>query len=132
MDLAYGEPPPNLFQRPAEDEPELKGLVGKVRGLLDEAHCLQHSVASTISTLQKNPDAMAAVALTLAEISNLIKKMPPGTIFKLRAAAPAIFALLSSPQFLIAGGLAVGVTIVAFGGYKIVKKLQAKKAEENS
>jgi hypothetical protein len=37
---------------------------------------------------------------------------------------------LLSPQFMIAGGVAVGVTIVALGGYKIVKKIQADNAEK--
>ena len=131
MDLAYGEPPPNLFTSQTQDESELKGLVGRVKGLLDEANCLQYSTTQTISSLQRNPDAMAAVALTLAEISNLVKKMSPMMVFKLRSAAPAVFALLASPQFMIAAGVGVGVTIVAFGGYKIVKKIQEKKAAEN-
>jgi len=48
----------------------------------------------------------------------------------MKGSSPAVFALLASPQFLIAGGVAVGVTIVAFGGFKIIKKIQAKKAIE--
>jgi hypothetical protein len=78
-----------------------------------------------ISNLQANPEAMAAVALTLAELSNLLAKMSPGIIASLKAASPAVFALLASPQFLIAGGVAFGVTVVMFGGYKIIKKIQA-------
>lgn len=131
MDLAYGHLHPETLAR-LDDEVELKGLVGKVKNLLDEADCIQHSVTSTIAHLQKNPEAMAAVALTLAEISNLLTKMAPGMLTSLRAASPAVFALLASPQFLIAGGVAVGVTIVAFGGYKIIKKIKAnKQAAEN-
>ena len=129
MDLAYGHLHPETLAR-LDDELELKCLVGKVKRLLDEADCVQHSVTSTIAHLQKNPDAMAAVALTLAEISNLLSKMAPGMLTSLRAASPAVFALLASPQFLIAGGVAVGVTIVAFGGYKIIKKIKAKNAAE--
>jgi hypothetical protein len=131
MDLAYGEPPPNLFKTGDQEEVELQGLVGRVKGLLDEANCLQYTATQTISHLQRSPDAMAAVALTLAEISSLVKKMSPMVIFKLKSAAPAVFALLVSPQFMIAGGVAVGVTIVAFGGYKIVKKIQERKEIEN-
>ena len=132
MDLAYGEMPPNLMVSARQDEAELSGLVGRVKGLLDEADCVQHSVTATMANLQKNPDAMAAVALTLAEISNLVKKMAPGALMSIRRAAPTVFALLSSPQFLIAAGLGVGITVVAFGGYKIIKKIQAKKEEEES
>jgi hypothetical protein len=40
-------------------------------------------------------------------------------------------ALLASPQFAIAAGVAVGVTIIAFGGYKIVKKIQASNRERH-
>ena len=130
MNLAYGDLPPDLGTSQEEDEQELKGLVGKVKGLLDEADCVQHTVTATITNLQKNPEAMAAVALTLAEISNLVKKMAPGALMSVRAAAPAVFALLASPQFLIAAGVGVGITIVAFGGYKIIKKIQERNKQD--
>ena len=81
-----------------------------------------------IEHLQKNPDAMAAVALTLAEISNIASKMAPGALTALKGSAPAVFALLASPQFLIAAGVGIGVTVVMFGGYKIIKKIKAKNA----
>jgi hypothetical protein len=71
---------------------------------------------------------MAAVALTLAEISNLLMKMSPSILTMLKASSPAVFALLASPQFLIAGGVALGITVVMFGGYKIIKKIQADNA----
>lgn len=48
----------------------------------------------------------------------------------LKGSSPAVFALLASPQFLIAAGVGVGVTIVALGGYKIIKKIKAKNALE--
>lgn len=131
MDLAYGPiPPPLPIARSGADEEEFKGLVQKVKRILEEADCLQYSASTIISTLQKNPDAMAAVALTLAEISNVVTKMAPSVLTAMKASSPAVFALLASPQFLIAGGVAVGVTIVAFGGYKIVKKIRAKQAVE--
>lgn len=130
MNLAYGEPPPNLMTAYKDNDAELTGLVGRVKGLLDEAQCVQHSVSATMASLQKNPDAMAAVALTLAEISNLAKKMAPGALLKVRALAPSVFALLSSPQFLIAVGVGVGVTVIALGGYKVIKKIQAQREEE--
>ena len=131
MDLAYGPIPPPLPVAYEADDTEFKGLVNKVKALLDEADCLQHSVSATIASLQKNPDAMAAVALTLAEISNIATKMAPGVLASMKGSAPAVFALLASPQFMIAGGVAVGVTIVALGGYKIIKKIRAKNAEED-
>ncbi|KAI9702933.1 MAG: hypothetical protein M1836_008147 [Candelina mexicana] len=126
MNLAYGEIPPPL----PDDETELKGLLTKVNLVLDEAHCVQYSVTTMIDSLQKNPDALAAVALTLAEISKIVTKMSPGMLMAVKGAFPAIFALLASPQFLVAAGVGVGVTVVALGGYKIVKKIQARNAEE--
>ena len=131
MDLAYGEIPPPLPLARPEEETELKGLVGKVKMLLDEADCAQYSVTAIIANLQKNPDAMAAVALTLAEISNIVAKLSPGVLTALKGSAPAVFALLASPQFMIAAGVGVGITIVAFGGYKIIKKIKAKNAQDN-
>ena len=131
MDLAYGEMPAPMPLVTAADEEDLKGLVGKVKQLLDEADCVQYSATAIIANLQRNPDAMAAVALTLAEISNLVSKMAPSVVMSMKGAAPAVFALLASPQFLIAAGVGVGVTIVAFGGYKIIKKIKAKHATED-
>lgn len=132
MDLAYGDyhhssiaPLPNTG---ATEENELLTLVDRARLLLDEANCAQHSVRAMIEHLQQNPDAMAAVALTLAEISNLASKMAPGALAALKGSAPAVFALLASPQFLIAAGVGIGVTVVMFGGYKIIKKIKAKNA----
>ncbi|RDL37145.1 uncharacterized protein BP5553_04578 [Venustampulla echinocandica] len=124
MNLAYGElhhPP----RSPVEEDRELQATMSKLDALLLEAHCLQHSATAIISNLQSNPEAMAAVALTLAELSNILKKMSPAILAGLKTSSPAIFALLASPQFLIAGGLALGVTVVMFGGYKIVKQIQA-------
>ena len=98
--------------------------------MLEEAHCLQYSATATIEHLQKNPDALAAVALTLAEISTLVRTMAPGALTSLARTFPAAVALLASPQFLIATGLGVGVVVVALGGYKIVKRIQDQRAME--
>jgi hypothetical protein len=129
MDLAYGDIPPPL---PAKkyDDGELKEKASKITMLLEEANCLQYSVTQTIENLQKNPEALAAVSLTLAEISSIVGKMGPGVLLTLKGSFPAVAALLLSPQFMIAGGVAVGVTIVALGGYKIIKKIQADNAEK--
>lgn len=131
MDLAYGELPPPLPSR-RYDDGELREKASKLTMLLDEANCLQHSVTAMIDNLQKNPDALAAVALTLAEISNIVGKMGPGVLTVLKGSFPAVVALLASPQFMIAAGVGVGVTIVALGGYKIIKKLQAQKDGERA
>lgn len=130
MNLAYGEFHPSSIERlepPPGPDGELDGLVGKVRTLLVEADCAHHTASATIAHLQKNPDAMAAVALTLAEISNLVKKLAPTALLALKTSAPAVFALLASPQFMIAAGVGIGVTIVMFGGYKIIKQITAAK-----
>jgi hypothetical protein len=129
MDLAYGDIPPPL---PAKryDDGELKEKASKITMLLDEANCLQHSATAIIENLQKNPEALAAVSLTLAEISSIVGKMGPGVLLTLKGSFPAVAALLLSPQFMIAGGVAVGVTIVALGGYKIIKKIQADNKEK--
>jgi hypothetical protein len=140
MDLAYGEYHPSsigLALDPKTEEAlqkkELTTLVTRAKGLLDEANCAQHSVKAIVAHLQKNPDAMAAVALTLAEISNIAGKMAPAALASLKTTAPAVFALLASPQFLIAVGVGVGVTVVAIGGYKIIKKIQnSKEGKEGS
>ncbi|KAK5135785.1 hypothetical protein LTR08_004611 [Meristemomyces frigidus] len=129
MDLAYGELPPPLPERNYGDEIELRSKMVNLQRLLDECNCLQHSVTSTIDNLQKDPDALAAVALTLAEISNLAAKLAPGALMSMKGSFPAIIALLACPQFAIAAGVGVGVIIVAFGSYKIIKKMQAKKSE---
>lgn len=129
MDLAYGDLPPPL---PAQkyDDGELREKASKLTILLDEANCLQYSVTAMIENLQKNPEALAAVALTLAEISNIVGKMGPGVLTAMKGSFPAVVALLASPQFMIAAGVGVGVTIVALGGYKIIKKIKAKKENE--
>lgn len=128
MDLAYGEIPPPLPSK-RHEEGELQEKASRLTTLLDEANCLQHSVTTMIDNLQKNPEALAAVALTLAEISNIVGKMGPGVLTALKGSFPAVVALLASPQFMIAAGVGVGVTIVALGGFKIIKRLQAQKDE---
>jgi hypothetical protein len=129
MDLAYGDVPPPLPTDDYNDE-ALQEQASKLQMLLDEADCAQHTVTAMVENLQKNPDALAAVALTLAEISALVKTMGPGVLTVLKGSFPAVVALLASPQFMIAAGVGVGVTIVALGGYKIIRKLQTQKVAE--
>ncbi|KAG6106469.1 hypothetical protein E4U31_000821 [Claviceps sp. LM219 group G6] len=127
MHLAYGDVPPDLadmvdLDPVMADEYQANQLVRRIEDLLDEAHCVQHSATSMIKRLQENPDAAAAVALTLADLSSVIGKMSPTFIGFLKNASPAVFSLLASPQFLIGTGIAVGLTVVMFGGWKIVKR----------
>ncbi|KAK1246335.1 hypothetical protein MKX08_000137 [Trichoderma sp. CBMAI-0020] len=147
LHLAYGDIPPDLADRvdldkhtAYSDEPTLydedqqlqrvdgereqaEQLIHKIENLLDEASCAQHSATAIITHLQERPDAAAAVALTLAELSGIITKLSPGFAAILKGSSPAIFALLASPQFLIGTGIAVGVTVVMFGGWKIVQRI---------
>ncbi|KAF1981536.1 hypothetical protein K402DRAFT_467436 [Aulographum hederae CBS 113979] len=127
MDLAYGDIPPPLPSSKLKEEAQLRAEMTKLQKILEEANCLQYSVTAMIENLQQNPDALAAVALTLAEMSNLAAKMAPGVLAAMKTSFPAALALLASPQFMIAAGVGVGVTIVMLGGYKIIKKIKEKK-----
>jgi hypothetical protein len=136
LNLAYGNIPPDLESRvdldpehqAAQKEQRARNLVGHVEGLLDEAHCVHHTATSIIAHLQSNPEAAAAVALTLAELSTLLTKMSPAFLGIIKGGSPAVFALLASPQFLIGAGVAVGVTVVMFGGWKIIKRIREANA----
>ncbi|VUC23255.1 unnamed protein product, partial [Clonostachys rosea] len=133
MNLAYGELPPDLADRhdldPVYgDEYQAKALTKRVEGLLDEANCLKYTATKTIAHLQTNPDAMAAVACTLAELSKVVTKASPAVLAMLKGGSPAVFGLLASPQFMIGTGAVVGLTVIAFGGWKIVKKVKEQTA----
>ncbi|KAI0201608.1 hypothetical protein F4808DRAFT_106844 [Astrocystis sublimbata] len=138
MNLAYGNVPPDLADRvdldpayqAAEKENKARNLMGTIEKLLVEAQCMHHTATHIIEHLQGKPEAAAAVALTLAELSTLLGKMSPSFLGVIKGGSPAIFALLSSPQFLIAAGLTVGVTVVMFGGWKIIKRIKEQKEAE--
>ncbi|PHH70745.1 hypothetical protein CDD82_6950 [Ophiocordyceps australis] len=129
MNLAYGNVPPDLAERidldpgPQGREARAQQLVKRIEGLLDEAQCIHHSATAMIKHLQQKPDAAAQVALSLAELSCALSKLSPAFLGLVKGASPAVFGLLASPQFLIATGIAVGVTVVMFGGWKIVKRV---------
>ncbi|RKF57766.1 putative mfs general substrate transporter [Erysiphe neolycopersici] len=128
MNLAYGKLPFDCLSendRDLSSESELQTMVGRLDNLLLEARCLQHSATAIIAHLQKDPEAMAAVGLTLAELSTIVSKMSPSVLRTFQTASPAIFALLASPQFLIATGVAMGVTVIMFGGFHIIKSIQS-------
>ncbi|RYP55099.1 hypothetical protein DL768_000218 [Monosporascus sp. mg162] len=139
MDLAYGDAPPDLadmvdldpaHQARAADDAERKAreLAEKIEDLLNEAECVHHTATHIINHLQNNPDAAAAVALLLAELSAIVGKLSPSFLSILKGGSPAVFGLLASPQFLIAAGVTVGVTIVMFGGFKIIKRIKEEQA----
>jgi hypothetical protein len=141
MDLAYGNIPPDLASRVDLDpgykhasepqdpqEAQALTLMDRIEDFLEEAHCVHHTASTMIEHLQRNPEAAAAVALSLAELSTLIGKMSPAFLGFLKGGSPAVFALLASPQFLIGTSIAVGVTVVMFGGWKIVKRIKDSAA----
>ncbi|KAJ4363287.1 hypothetical protein N0V85_009328, partial [Neurospora sp. IMI 360204] len=114
-------------------EPEQKealDLISRIESFLVEAHCLQSTASSMIENLQQNPEAAAAVALSLAELSAMIGKMSPAFLAFLKGGSPAIYALLCSPQFLIGTGIAAGVMVVMFGGWKIIRKITQGNAKQ--
>jgi hypothetical protein len=53
--------------------------------------------------------------------------MSPAFLGFLKGGSPAVFSLLASPQFLIGTGIAVGLTVVMFGGWKIVQRIKESK-----
>ncbi|KAK7742387.1 hypothetical protein SLS53_004532 [Cytospora paraplurivora] len=146
MNLAYGDVPPDLASRTdlgpdiqaegkseivegeANKEAQARTIMERIEALLDEAECVHHTATSIIDHLQRKPEAAAAVALLLAELSTLLKAISPGFLAVVKGGFPVIFALLASPQFLIGVGVAVGVTVVCFGGWKIVKHIREAKA----
>ncbi|KAF2860614.1 hypothetical protein K470DRAFT_247261 [Piedraia hortae CBS 480.64] len=129
MALAYGPfVPPPVGTTPHQNEVMLREKMSSLQVMLDELSCVSHSVTTTITNLQKDPESLAAVGLALAEISTLASKLAPGALMSLKSSFPAIVALLASPQFAIAVGAGVGITIVMLGGYKIVKKIRESKA----
>ncbi|OAA60496.1 hypothetical protein SPI_05620 [Niveomyces insectorum RCEF 264] len=148
MHLAYGDIPPDLGSRvdldplmcgdvdgggegenpEQEQKAEAQSLVDRIENLLNEAQCIHHTAASIIAHLQNNPEAAAAVALTLAELSAVLAKISPAFLGVVKGGSPAVFALLASPQFLIGTSIAVGVTVIIFGGWKIIRRMTEIKA----
>lgn len=126
-DDIYEETPPPLPARPTE----LRSKMTALQHLLEESHCVFSSAKSIVKSLESDPEKMAAVALSLAEIAALVKKagITPAALGGLGKAFPAVVALLVSSEFLIAIGVGAGITVVALGGYKVVKRLQAKRVE---
>ncbi|KAL1839372.1 hypothetical protein VTJ49DRAFT_1607 [Mycothermus thermophilus] len=143
LNLAYGDIPPDLESRadldvgrtasPEPEDPqtaEALNLMERIETFLEEAQCMHDTATHMIDSLQRNPEAAAAVALSLAELSALLGKMSPAFLGFLKGGSPAVFALLASPQFLIGASVVAGVTVVIFGGLKIIKRIAAGKTLE--
>ncbi|CCC05079.1 hypothetical protein SMACR_07735 [Sordaria macrospora] len=136
INRSYPVPPPGIptfapdFSPQEPEQKEALDLISRIESFLLEAHCLQASASCMIENLQQNPEAAAAVALSLAELSAIIGKMSPAFLAFLKGGSPAIYALLCSPQFLIGTGIAAGVMVVMFGGWKIIRKITQGNAKQ--
>ena len=103
---------------PDGDSP-LTALLVRLTDILDTFDCLNASITTLVASLQKDPDALAMVGLTLAEISAVVAKTAPGVVVAAKAAFPIIFSLLASPQFLVTAG----ASVIFIGGYQIIRKV---------
>lgn len=101
----------------------LQLLLMQLQNTIDELSCITAGIGALISELQKVPDTLAVVGLTLAEISAIIAKISPAAIMGMKAAFPVIFGLLGSPQFAIVAGVGMAATVIVLGGYKIIKNV---------
>lgn len=108
---------------------EIQTLLSRAQTVIArETKCAGSTVSATTKHLKQNPEAMAAVTAALAEASKLAASMGPKALTALKIAFPAAFALMASPQFLVAAGVGIGLTVVAVGGYKVVKRVRLARA----
>ncbi|RPB20929.1 hypothetical protein L211DRAFT_841246 [Terfezia boudieri ATCC MYA-4762] len=103
---------------PDGDSP-LSALLMRLTDILDTFDCLNASITTLVASLQKDPDALAMVGLTLAEISAVVAKTAPGVVVAAKAAFPVIFGLIASPQFLVTAG----ASVIFIGGYQIIRRV---------
>lgn len=101
----------------------LQGLLMTLQNTIDEMSCITAGIGALIAELQKVPDTLAVVGLTLAEISTLVAKISPAAIMGMKSAFPIIFGLLSSPQFAVVAGVGMAATVVVLGGLRIVANM---------
>lgn len=101
----------------------LQMLLMQLQNTIDEMSCITAGIGALISELQKVPDTLAVVGLTLAEISAIVAKISPAAIMGLKSAFPVIFGLLGSPQFAVIAGVGIAATVVVLGGYRIIKNV---------
>ncbi|KAK6343730.1 hypothetical protein TWF730_011319 [Orbilia blumenaviensis] len=116
---------PGLPQRPEVDEEDdhLTALFTQVQDIIDHAAAAQSSVVTLVDALRREPETLAMVGLTLAEISTIVAKLSPAALAGAQISWPVVFSFLASPQFAIVAGGVIGTTVILLGGYKIIKKM---------
>ncbi|KAK6513210.1 hypothetical protein TWF506_009373 [Arthrobotrys conoides] len=116
---------PALPPRPEVDEEDdhLTALFTQVQDIIDHAAAAQSSVVTLVDALRREPETLAMVGLTLAEISTIIAKLSPAALAGAQLSWPVVFSFLASPQFAIVAGGVIGTTVILLGGYKIIKKM---------
>ncbi|EPS43738.1 hypothetical protein H072_2255 [Dactylellina haptotyla CBS 200.50] len=116
---------PPLPPRPEIDEEEdhVTALFTQVQDIIDHAAAAQSSVITLVDALRRDPETLAMVGITLAEISTVIAKLSPAALAGFKLSWPVVFSFLASPQFAIVAGVGIGTTIILLGGYKIIKKM---------
>lgn len=124
MNLAYGKLPPDLTTISIRNGEKSHNRASTLVKMLDEATCLQYSITSTIENLQKNPDALAAVIKSLAEIGDSVDLMAPGTLSHLKSNLPDIMALLANSKLFLATAADLGIKIASLSGCKMDKSVK--------
>ena len=109
-----------------EGDSPLTAMLLRLTDILDTFDCLNASIATLVASLQKDPDAIAMIGLTLAEVAAIVAKTAPGVIIAAKAAFPIIFSLLASPQFLVTAG----ASVIMIGGYQIIRRVTGMGAAE--
>lgn len=112
-----------IIPQPSITDDHLTALLLQVSDILDHISCFGSGVFAMIEALRRDPETLAMVGLTLAEISTIVTKLSPSMLIGLKSAWPMVFAFLASPQFAIVAGVGVGTTVVLIGGYKIIKRM---------
>jgi len=115
--------PEMVLSQPDPMTENLQLLLLQLQATIDELSCWSAGIGALISELQKVPDTLAVVGLTLAEVSALVAKVSPAAIMGLKTLFPMIFALLGSPQFVVLAGVGAAATVIVLGGYKIIKNV---------
>ncbi|KAK6346520.1 hypothetical protein TWF696_006645 [Orbilia brochopaga] len=118
-DLALPPPPPEVD----EEDDHLTALFTQVQDIIDHAAAAQSSVITLVEALRRDPETLAMVGITLAEISTIIAKLSPAALAGAKLSWPLVFSFLASPQFAIVAGVGIGTTVILLGGYKIIKKM---------
>ncbi|RVD89511.1 uncharacterized protein DFL_000515 [Arthrobotrys flagrans] len=116
---------PPMPPRPEVDEEDdhLTALFTQVQDIIDHAAAAQSSVVTLVDALRREPETLAMVGLTLAEISTIVAKLSPAALAGAQISWPVVFSFLASPQFAIVAGGVIGTTVILLGGYRIIQKM---------